>query len=157
MVCFVLCAVLQNQQNPLGQKCIFVHFTNRISLSEEDRENLLLLKCCYCFTIGREKKCVCDNDTGNKQRYIRRSWSQGENKVIALHLNLSADELSLEGKNIFAHERFIRNFSNHISVLSGFLVPSREGGRWNETSAERAIMLYVKCIYLLILLLGLHF
>lgn len=102
--------------------------------------------------------CLCQYDMGNKQRRIRCAWSQGENKVNALHLNLSTDESSLEGKkNIFAHERFIGNLTNHISVLPGFRTPTKEGGRWNEISAKRAIMLYVKCIYLLILLLGVHF
>lgn len=59
--------------------------------------------------------CLCQSDMGNKQRRIRCARSPGGNQVIALHLNLSADESSLEGKkNIFAHERFIGNLTNHV-------------------------------------------
>lgn len=76
-----------------------VHFYKQVLLTDEDRENLLLLKCCCCYTVGGgEKKCLFQYYMGNKQIHIRCAWSQRENKVIALHLNLSADESSLEGK-----------------------------------------------------------
>lgn len=47
--------------------------------------------------------------------------SQRENTVIALHLNVSAEEPSLEEKGIFAHERFIQA----ASLVLGFCFPTR--------------------------------
>lgn len=92
--------------------------------SEEDRETLSPPEYCYCCKVAGEKKmCLCKYDMGN-EIHVKCARSQGENNVIALHLNLSADELSPEG-NIFAHERFIRTT---IAVLPGLLIPTREGG-----------------------------
>lgn len=57
-------------------------------------------------------------------------WPPGGNKVIALHLNLSADESSLGGeKYIAAHERFMGNltwFSLGLSFLQQSVM-SNEG------------------------------
>ena len=115
LFCFCVCA--PKLATSPGTEVNLRPFSKQVFLTEED-------KCCYNIVGEKKKKMgLCQYDKGNTQRHIRCAWSQGENKVIALHLNLSADESSLEGKNIFAHKRFIRNLTNHISVLSGILFP----------------------------------
>lgn len=71
---------------------LFLFFTNRFLRTDEKQGESL---------AARVLHCVCVNMIGE----IDKRRSQGEYKVIALSLNLSADESSLEGRKeeIFAH------------------------------------------------------